>query len=1305
MSVVPSLDLESKTNVDRAVTSARLLKEERDSVPAMNATDSSSSSSPPVTPPTKSLGEDVRTLVRSSLPSPPPSSSSRHVRAYHQPPILDNHQSLHLDQEQDQDQDRSGPGIDKIARQLSPPAAATTRPRSSSASHASAGGTSAGPINKTHSSSSSLSSSASNSNLPATLTNKHVALAKTKTLGHLTRSTSSEVDNEVAHALASGRIIMSKTDWKEEDAQFLVQLIETQFPKGNIIWDWVGQQMTSRGFTKNQCRSKWKRIRTKVLHGGEQPTGRDKDSRDHFKDQEPDELIEEEEDELVDPQEYMQEHRQEPRRWNHRPDPRPDTTRTVEPAAYRKERHYSPSHPYDRHHNDGYYYDAPVERMDDHRFRSSPVEPPMSSYRSSASYPPNRQILDRVSIEEDELLSDDDLEGRHDRPMVMGAAQRDYSDREHSHSSRPHQQHYRQQSSSTLMQEDFAEESSRPIPAIAATPITFGKIEWKPEDSDYLVRLIESKFASRKVDWAWVSKQMEGRGYDRTQCKSRWWRVQHRQNQSGQHPAQQSHHGSTSQLSGRGRQRQSFDPSAGEYDPSMASSRHKSVLSDVEGGEATVDDQRSSRQGSTADRENTRGPSQSPSLMDSSTSRPQKGFGFAKSKETREDEDGHGGVEDSASSPRVTRGHEHQKHIEWKEEDSQYMYRMIEKEFPVGNVVWSVIGERMASRGYSQTQCMSKWRRHLKNNKLSLDGTKASASMDLDMDMDMDLDGSLTGTHSEKTPRSFAFRQRAEEEQIHSEDRDEVPKRYKTDGGESRRHEKDIDYRPAPPLDAQLVEQEYDRYYDAGGKRKRARNQGPLTQADYLRQDRGANSSHEDRYEGWRSRDPIESSERYTVDRSHDRGVSKDTALNRDYGDQGSSEPEVAHHHHRLGHSRDYSRDQADAAIEEPDDHPQSAGDAYFSKGTSGRNGSSLYSRHGETNLNAEARYRPVEQDGTHSAGRKRMPRVDEQENRFKERPPMDWDRRRQDEHYDSSYERHHRRSRPSMDYDNDHGRDYGSGYSRGSHSHHYDRHHSRRTTVEEDRLAGLIDPALEDDMDWAFGRYESRDMARLAAAVARQGRRWDAIRAQIRMPIVVGPYDDREDELYEGARFDPHPAAGYYQQEHSTRPGHSHHRSASSTSFSYYNRPPTSTALKHTSSRLNAPHRGVVASNHQKVFTSADHVKRPREPPVELSEAMQVDLTIDAPEDELMSSKEDPVIDVESIDDEEVDLGHGEALKPAEPSTDKDLDLGGEDGGPEEAEMDRIESRAATDEDNAEAGSSEQQVRALDVQVEEVAV
>ncbi|CAO3566838.1 unnamed protein product [Mortierella alpina] len=1303
MSVVPYLDSTSMTKADRAVTSTRLLKEEHASVPAMNATDSSSSSSPPVTPPTKSLGEDVRTLVRSSLPSPPPSSSSRHVRAYDQPPGLDNDQSLHPDQDQDQDQDRHGSGIDRIARRLSPPAAAATRPRSASASHTSAASISAGAVNKTHSSSSSLSSSASNSNLPATLTNKHVALAKTKTLGHLTRSTSSEVDNEVANALASGRIIMSKTDWKEEDAQFLVQLIETQFPKGNIIWDWVGQQMTSRGFTKNQCRSKWKRIRTKVLHGGEQPVGRDKDTRDHYKDQEPDELIEEEEDELADQQEYMQEQRQEPRRWNHRPGQRPETTRAVDTAAYRKDRHYSPAQPYDRHHNDSYYYDAPVEHRDDHQFRSSPVEPPMSSYRSSVPYQPNRPMLDRISIEEDELLSDDDQESRHDRTMAMKATQRDYSDREHSYGSRPPQQHYRQQSSSTMMREDFAEESSRPVPAIAATPITFGKIEWKPEDSDYLVRLIESKFASRKVDWAWVSKQMEGRGYDRTQCKSRWWRVQHRQNQSGQHPAQPSHHGSTSQLSARGRQRQSLDPSAGEYDPLLAGSRHKSVMSDVEGGEAMGDDQRSSRQGSIADRENTRSQSQSPSLMDSSSSRPHKGFGSAKSKELREDDEGHGGAEDRASSPRATRGHEHQKHIEWKEEDSQYMYRMIEKEFPVGNVVWSVIGERMASRGYSQTQCMSKWRRHLKNNKLSHDGTKASASMDMDMDMDMDLDGSMTGTHSERTPRSFGSRQRADEEPIYSEDRDDVSKRYKTDGGDSRRYEKDIDYRSAPPLDAQLVEQEYDRYYDAGGKRKRARNQGPLSQADYLRQDQGAIPSHEDRYEGWRSRDPIERSERY-ADRPRDRVLSKDTALNRDHGDHGSIEPEYgAHRHQRLGHSREYSREQADTAIEEQDDHPQRARDPYYSESISGRNDSSQYSRHGDASLNAEARHRPVEHDGAHSAGRKRMPRVDEDESRYKERPPVDWDRRRENERYDDGYDRHYRRSRPSMDYDHDYGRDLGG----GSHSHPYDRHHSRRATAAEERLADLIDPALEDDLDWAFGRYESRDMARLAAAVARQGRRWDAIRAQIRMPILVGPYDDREDELYEGKRFDPHPAVGYYQQEDSYRPGHSHHRTASSTSVSYYSRPPTSTASKHTA-RLAATHHGVVASNHRTTFASVDHSKRSREAPAELSESMQVDLTIDAPEDGVMGSKDDPVIDVESIDEEEVDLGNDDALKDAELSVDKDLDSRGEDGGPEEVEMDHIESRVTMetmDEDDAEAGSSEQQVKALGVQVEEVAV
>ncbi|KAG0205863.1 hypothetical protein BGX28_002598 [Mortierella sp. GBA30] len=1368
MSIVPALPSNTMTTTDRAVIHGRH-KKEQDPVAIVH---DSESSSPPVTPPVRSSGEDAAG-VRSSLPSPPPSSSSRHMQAYNnQHQSVERHQSRLTEQAQDPgsafEDEQSRPGIEKIARRLST-AAGNARPTSSTSF----------PGNKTHSSSSSMSSSASNHNLPTTLTNKHVSLTKTKTLGHLTRSTSSEVDNEVANALASGRIIMSKTDWKEEDAQYLVQLIETQFPKGNIIWDWVGQQMTSRGFTKSQCRSKWKRIRTKVLHGDQ--SNKERDPRDFLREQEADELIEEEEDELAEQHDYVGQ-RHGAKRWHHRQDHGGSVDMSGSAHGYRTGAHQSPTQAYEER-GEEYHYDRPAERKGEHRFKSSPIAPSIPSYRSSASYAHSRQPVDRGSMEEDELLSDDDQGDRYDGGMVK--TRRDYPDREHSYT-RPGQQHYRRESNSNRMQQDVAEESSRPIPAIAATPISFGKIEWKTEDSDYLVRLIESKFASRKVDWAWVSKQMEGRGYDRTQCKSRWWRVQHRQNQSGQHSAH-SHHGSTSQ-SVRGRQhRQSIDQ-VGDFEAGgLTTGRDKSVTSDLEGAEVMGDDKRSSRQGSTTGLENTRHSSGTPSLMDTDATRSQRNMILAKAKEHLEDVEGNGTAEDQTSSPRSARAHEHQKHIEWKEEDSQYMYRMIEKEFPVGNVVWSVIGERMASRGYSQTQCMSKWRRHLKNSKLSNDGNKAGTSMEIDLD----LEGPLMSIHSERAYRSAGSRQRAEHERLQGEDRGDISKRHRTHSSESRRYEMDTEYQSPAPLDARLVEQEYDRYYDAGGKRKRIEDSG--LRGGYTRQDQHIQSSYEeDRYD-------------YIEEQTHrlGEGDAFDPCHPRERGEdaeglalQQSRNRNQKENVHKVGQAdgasldaeysnggRGYSRDQDEAmALDEQEDQDQSKSTrepyssamyhpsqpsarephrrpvekstSYYQRSHSsapsshceyydpradyynstGRNQSSVqYPREDGplSNQSTQTRHRPLERDergrpiarsperdfvGTHSAGRKRMPRVDEEGGRSKERLPMDWSSRRREDRVDDSYSRH-RTNKSSIDYDSDYGRDYGYGYDHGSRrQQRYDRQHPLRQV--DDRDADMIDYALEDDMDWAAGRYESRDMARLAAAVARQGRRWDAIRAQIRVPVLVSPYDEREDGIYEGA-FDSYPSTSYYRQDASRRSGYQqHHRSSSSVT--YHHRQSSSVASKYGSSKagvvpVSASYRSAMVGKDSKIVPSAVSLGRSRQASssgfAERGEPMAIDLAVDERPDGLVDLRgadtyqersdgaHDDVVELESVDIDHVqhaddsvgamkdDLGGAETesshLREGEQgSADVEADVHVED--------------IVSGEDYAEAGPSEQQVKAL---------
>ncbi|KAF8935165.1 hypothetical protein BGZ58_005194 [Dissophora ornata] len=1251
-------------------------KTDHDSVPSAEVSGPDSSTSPPVTPPTKSSGPDAGSAIRSSLPSPPQSSSYRLSRA--------------PDQQNDQDQRdqlEREPTIDRIARRISPSAAAprsapSSNPRSHSAS---------GLPAKTHSSSSSTSSSAS-SHFPSTLTNKHVAMAKTKTLGHLARSTSSEVDNEVANALASGRSIVSKTDWKEEDADYLVQLIERQFPKGNIIWDWVGQQMANKGFSKNQCRSKWKRIRTKILHGGDPPS-KDKDAKYNLRDQEPDELIEEDDDELADNRSQHQDY-----------DRGSEGPGNSDP--YRS-RAYGSYGSYDR--SEGYHYGA--EQRDGYRSRSSPAPAPPPSHRSSMSYHPDRQALDHGVVEEDELWSDDDR-AHHGPDVSTTRYSQDYQPRERAFQ-------HRRQSSSYHARDEAGDDSLRSLSTIAATPTSFGKIEWKPEDSDFLVHLIETKFASRKVDWAWVSKQMEGRGYDRTQCKSRWWRVQHRQSQSGLG-------GSMSQPSSRNKQRQSIDQTSIDMDPNGAANGRddKSVISDediVQGA-----DLRSSRQGSTVAQDNI---SNSSRAKDSEQQRPSSngldGLRDADSKERLDDEESQGGQEERGTSPRPARAHEHQKHIEWKEEDSQYMYRLIEKEFPVGNVVWSVIGEKMQSRGYSQTQCMSKWRRHLKNNKLPNDSSKGGASMDFDADAETVSNDS----------RPIGYRRRGPDDRaVHSDTYADGAKRFRRDGLESRPYDRSHDYKTVDPRSARLVEMEFARYYDSSGKRKRADGEDsqPSQDSGYPHHHKSHSSSHGEHHSHDRDsgRHPRESdsgtASRHRRDHSQsddiamapsaqdadmpDRPVSSAAYRDDGHGSSSAYEPEVQPRRGHHGDTGDFGQDEdAVGVVEEVEeqtksrreprssrsyyDQPPSASephrwsderrggnsvdyglahhhrsssvsssyrDRYDSNHPpSGTHGTSEhvsetrpYSQREEPTIdqNKEARHRPHEPEhrgrpigrspdrgfmGTSS-------RPDERDDRRRNEPPRD--------RYDYPSEGlggggKHRSSRQSHDYSNDH--EYRSS-RRGGHSH--------RSRQDYERDSDYIDYAYEDDMDWAAGRWEGRDMARLAAAVERQGRRWDALRAQIRIPLLV-PYEEMEYDVYDGTRFDPHPSVYRNQHEEPRRSRHYSDRpSSSSTSQSL--RHSSSTASRYGSSRGLVPSSGLTTMTERRARVPSE--TRPRSdhhvPPQTFSglrEPVEVDLTVDNLEKEPLNAEpttaypsqrykrlvdDEAVVDVVSIDDDDDD-------------------------------------------------------------------
>ncbi|KAF9090386.1 hypothetical protein BGX23_005993 [Mortierella sp. AD031] len=1203
--------------------------------------------SPPVTPPSKSSGPNARSASQSSLPSPPPSSSSRHSRTVD--PDQDDQDQRNGIEDNDHTNQHSQSSIEKIARRLpSSTTTTTTITKTSTGKKTSSSGTTI----TTHSSSSSTSSLTSSSQQYP----KHVSVAKTKTLGHLTRSTSSEVDNEVANALASGRSIVSKTDWKEEDAQYLVQLIEAQFPKGNIIWDWVGHQMVDRGFTKSQCRSKWKRIRTKVLHGDGGPQAKDKDQA--AQEQEMDELHEEDYEEQQPgdlPPPTM--------KWQHRQEA--DEISASQSHSVRSNVAYD---------QDGSQQPALSRSPDFQRpqlaFRSSgplPERRPQYAYRTGLTAREEEERAAARRAQETEHWSDDEERRQgHDNYLQPAKRFSDYPDKDRSQTndspSRSPQQNRRTSSSNhqASAQGDDAARSSTALSAIAAPPAIFGKIEWKPEDSDYLVHLIETKFASRKVDWAYVSKQMEGRGYDRTQCKSRWWRVQHRQNQSQQ---SQGGNGSISSPSSRGgRPRKSIDRRElpQEYDQ-MEDEKDK-----VSETEETLPPQEFHRQ-QQLDPVTMRSPSSPPQppqphphpsdSIDSQGHYPQE----SSHHELQDDDDSQGTVDDHGRSPRATRGHEHQKHIEWKEEDSQYMFRMIEREFPVGNVVWSVIGERMQSRGYSQTQCMSKWRRHLKNSKNSNDSNGArpvGLSMDLDVDMEIDSSPSYNA-HRENRLTGFR-RPRKEDLLIYGDNRGSNGgehhsggKRLKSDGVESRGYDREEYRSPITPLDARLVEMEFDRYFNVGNKRRRTiegegHDHGPYAGPESAANgyyERGVSSSYEDESAHYRHRHhdrrvsgemhhedyPRRSSYRTDEHASSGGYGERETSRRRSApladegavvggavpaagsaGSAGTFAPERdSHNGERQG--RRYDEREWDSAMvvdnerEEPPLSSKSQHREPHSSRSHYANGRYYYDEREPTRAtldqNKEARHRPQEPaqynepigrspdrglvgtthippssssstypNGVSSGGYRDREPVSRRGEEEEEYDPVERDERhyrdqlqhqRHRSHQHQPQQQHHARRPSSPDRGGrddggrnggyrddkrryrqssagyDHRQDYGYQQSSSSYS-------NSRGGQFHDRDGDYVDYAMEDDLDWANGRWEGRDMARLAAAVARQGRRWDAIRAQIQIPILVGAYDDQEyGDIYEGFRFEPPTSSLSSVDRHHSR---NHHRHSSST-------------------------------------------------------------------------------------------------------------------------------------------------------------
>ncbi|KAG0042072.1 hypothetical protein BGZ83_000947 [Gryganskiella cystojenkinii] len=1273
-------------------------------------------SSPPVTPPTKSSGPDAGSSAMHSttLPSPPPSSSSRSK----------NHQH-----EAGEEDSRS---IEKIARSLSSP----SREEGTNGS-------------KTHSSSSSTSSLHHNSNnhvspsSSSSAHSQHAAVAKTKTLGHLARSTSSEVDNEVAHALASGRSVVSKTDWKEDDAQYLVNLIEAQFPKGNIIWEWVGQQMVSRGFSKSQCRSKWKRIRTKVLHGDGSQSAKDRDYRENSnKFHEPDELADDDEDELA-----------------------------PAPTDNSSSRYHS--------------------RQESGRSYGSAASSTVRGQPSSHHRQQQHQQHDEEE-EENEIWSDDEDPsnniahqngyGRNSNNQYQNYDETHHnsspSGRQRQHSS---SQHYRQ-ASSNIGPDEHAGEDSR-LSAIAATPNSFGKIEWKPEDSDFLVRLIETKFASRKVDWAWVSKQMEGRGYDRTQCKSRWWRVQHRQNHGGSH-----HHGSNGLGGGaRGgaaaaaaaaaahRQRQE----SGGTITNRQDEKESFFDSDNEDTTTTPQREYASESQQHQGRENISLGSRASSVSEDPLSKSRQeheGNVLHINSKNRDDQPSSTEVRKASGT-----GSEHQKHIEWKEEDSRYMYKLIEREFPVGNVVWNVIAEKMASRGYSQTQCMSKWRRHLKHTKLSGEGNKAGGggmSMDLDTADMASVTSGGRGASATVAPDEYR--------QVRVEGGN---KRIKTGGlrdsisGSSRLSE---DYGMANAhLDARLVEMEYDRYYDAGGKRRRI-DDGESeshysSQRDHSGHHRHSGHHHarHSHHHGSHHHSTHAHEHRSTYDHSpyDDRYDSQSLAppdghrykdhreaqyyadYYRDERDTLTVPPSSSNQHHHRQHARERSHDNNDYQYESRAPHP--AEEIIDREDASGRYEEQIpgeavtiqemdEEREEQQQQADESRREPPFSDSVPiltSGGEPQSSWTEEQEREeshphptndkgmayaspLVDHPQQHQGRQRSSsvasgyrEVYNGSYydasapsasqrggsravgvedrERSHRPAEPAsrprpiarspergfvgtssreqrilVPYD-----DYPPevrrreaypqrNEQRPSSSSRYYPHdefeYDRRTRIaaryEDDFADPMIDYALEDDLDWAAGRWESRDMARLAAAVARQGRRWDAIRERIRVPVLVSPYDDDED-VYDGVRFEPvvpyyrasdsnrrtgqsQQQASYQQQSRVRSNSHGHHHGHNSQSRghrqSYQQQqayPPrqSSSAVIHQSQLRSSQGREYIPRM-LKAHPSTSSSKRAALPRT-IPEVVDVDLTADGPSGDEQQQRQQQVVVVEDEVDRRVDV------------------------------------------------------------------
>ncbi|KAG0226141.1 hypothetical protein BGW41_004261 [Actinomortierella wolfii] len=680
---------------------------------------------------------------------------------------------------------------------------------------------------------------------------------KPKTLGHLARSTSAEVDNEVAIALASGRSIVSKTDWKEEDAQYLVELIEKQFPKGNIVWDWVGQQMADRGFTKNQCRSKWKRIRTKALLATEYGM-KMKDAEEHDNDEEDNEgksaqkaimgltkslndfgSMSDRPSSLLFSNRYQNRTASSSERAHRAPPSRPQAPSSHLPG--RSGRYY-PGQPHEPYDNEGE-VDELWSDNEDTRGNAHHYGPP-SLYSIPTGATSGLDSRRHEHQYHRHYPSASSGYSRHGSRSEQGTSMpRTIFDYSHEPSSSPHyhSQHHSTQHRPNMHTTSSANEvtvavatsegtgvTEEVLSEIAATPTSFGKIEWKAEDSDYLVELIQTKFKSRKVDWGWIAQQMEGRGYDKAQCKSRWWRVQHRSHNRSNSQGANSIGTASSSRGKRPSMSQSDDASVHEDD------RPGAAVSMEEGDSKHETKGRDNRQWGTAEYEDIdmgEEPVHPPVQLEEATaslqvhgkSESQRGYRGTTATGTRPAGTG-------ADSPQIPSGPT-QKHIEWKEEDSQYMFKMIEREFPVGNIVWSVIAERMASRGYSQTQCMSKWRRHMKSMKKSadeqtgmdIDGTEAGPTYQQPQHRPVERPRGYSHPPSPPHPDgeydSFRSRKRfngSEQFQQHAATHFQHPSPYdhtNNSRGVPSHHRSPSGY-------SHPVEAEFERYYDASGHRR-----------------------------------------------------------------------------------------------------------------------------------------------------------------------------------------------------------------------------------------------------------------------------------------------------------------------------------------------------------------------------------------------------------------------------------------------------------------------------------------------------